>query len=60
MIVKPSLFKCAITPRSQHHAEIVRQQYIDSTPVFERFEQHLTPEDEAFLNEQRCELGIYV
>ncbi|KAG8997242.1 hypothetical protein FRB90_012552 [Tulasnella sp. 427] len=49
----PNPFKCEIVPRSQHHKEIIERQFAEATEVFERFEHELSPEDRAFVKEQR-------
>ena len=53
MATQPHPFECGITPRSERHAEIIKQQFMESTPIFERYEHQLSPEDRAFVKSQR-------
>lgn len=48
-------FPADIRPRSRKHAEIIAQNFIDSTPTCLPFEQELSPEDEAFIKNLRDE-----
>lgn len=42
-------FKCNIVVRSARHAEVIRQNFLDSTPTFAPFEVGIVDEDKAFL-----------
>ncbi|KAG8886909.1 hypothetical protein FRB98_000784 [Tulasnella sp. 332] len=45
----PAPWRCDVRPRSARHAAVIRQEFIDSTPVFEDFERELEGEDKAWL-----------
>lgn len=40
----PKHFPCLLTPRSEHHAHLIRTAYADCRPVFEMFEHELSQE----------------
>nr|BAK09482.1 cytochrome P450 [Postia placenta] len=48
----PNPFKCDINPRSRHHEEIVRRDFIASRDAFLPFEHNLSASDKAFIREQ--------
>ena len=56
MAIQPNPFQCGITARSGRHAEIIQQNFMESTPTFERYEHQLSAEDRAFVKNQREEL----
>ncbi|CUA66986.1 O-methylsterigmatocystin oxidoreductase [Rhizoctonia solani] len=49
----PNPFKCKITPRSAHHAEIIEHDFAAAGPAFEPFERDLREEDLAYIATQR-------
>ena len=56
ILTGPNRFDCDITPRSAHHVEIIRQDFLHASSVFETFEHGLSPEDRAFVSQTRDEL----
>jgi hypothetical protein len=56
MLTSPNRFDCVITPRSAHHVEIIKQNYLHASSTFEPFEHGLSPEDRAFVSQTRDEL----
>ncbi|KAG9019271.1 hypothetical protein FRB90_004540 [Tulasnella sp. 427] len=53
-------FPADIRPRSRKHAEIITQNFIESTPVCLPFEQELTLEDQAFVKNLRDDAAQYM
>ncbi|CAE6388327.1 unnamed protein product [Rhizoctonia solani] len=49
----PNPFKCKISPRSAHHAEIIEHDFAAAGPAFEPFERDLREEDLAYIATQR-------
>ncbi|KAJ7170769.1 cytochrome P450 [Mycena crocata] len=49
----PNLFKCEITPRSPDHARIIRQQFMDYTPLFQAYEREISADDLKFVEALR-------
>ncbi|CAE7173942.1 unnamed protein product [Rhizoctonia solani] len=49
----PNPFKCKITPRTAHHAEIIEHDFAAAAPAFEPFERDLREEDLAYIAAQR-------
>ncbi|KAG8733043.1 hypothetical protein FRC11_009045 [Ceratobasidium sp. 423] len=49
----PNPFKCKITPRSTHHAEIIEHDFAAAGLAFEPFERDLREEDLAYIATQR-------
>ncbi|CAE6487691.1 unnamed protein product [Rhizoctonia solani] len=49
----PNPFKCKITPRTAHHAEIIEHDFAAAGPAFEPFERDLREEDLAYIATQR-------
>jgi len=56
MLTSPNRFDCVITPRSAHHVEVIKQNYLHASSAFEPFEHGLSPEDRAFVSQTRDEL----
>ncbi|KAG8939383.1 hypothetical protein FRC03_006337 [Tulasnella sp. 419] len=52
----PLPFKCKLKIRSSRHAEIIKQNYIHATPVFEQFERELSKEDRDYVERVRAGL----
>ncbi|KAG8957583.1 hypothetical protein FRC03_009995 [Tulasnella sp. 419] len=52
----PMPYKCSIRTRSQRHGELIKQDYINSTQVFEQFEGELSEEDHVYVNNVRTRL----
>jgi len=49
----PMPFKCAITPRSAHHAEMIKHEFAAAEEAFAPYEHGLREEDRAVLQAQR-------
>ena len=56
ILTGPSRFECEITPRSSHHAEIIKREFFGATQTFEPFEQQLDPGDREFVGKLRRDL----
>ncbi|KAG8948783.1 hypothetical protein FRC03_000574, partial [Tulasnella sp. 419] len=52
----PLPYKCKINTRSQRLKELFKQNYLNSTPVFEQFEGELSDEDRIFVENVRSRL----
>ncbi|KAF8599129.1 cytochrome P450 [Ceratobasidium sp. AG-I] len=52
----PNPFRCMITPRSKHHAEMVKQEFAAAEATFAPYEHGLGKEDRAFIEARRREL----
>lgn len=50
----PNPFECDIRPRSQRHAQVIREKFTESVHVCAPFEQELDEEDVAFLQAARA------
>ncbi|KAG8910026.1 hypothetical protein FRC02_007427 [Tulasnella sp. 418] len=50
----PLPFKCKITTRSIRRAELIKQNYTQFTPVFEKFERELSKEDREHIEKVRA------
>lgn len=53
LFTAPNRFDCSITPRSDHHAMIIKRDFLDAIRVFEPFEHNLDAGDKIFVQEQR-------
>jgi hypothetical protein len=51
--MSPAPFKCTITPRSTHHAELIEHEFAASEEAFAPYEHGLNEEDRAFVQAQR-------
>ncbi|KAJ6573872.1 cytochrome P450 [Mycena vulgaris] len=49
----PNPFKCKITPRTPGHAQLIRKQFMEYTPLFQAYEREISPEDLKFVEELR-------
>jgi hypothetical protein len=49
----PAPFKCIITPRSAHHAEVIEHDFDAAEEAFTPYEHGLREDDRAFLAAQR-------
>jgi len=56
--ISPRPFQCRIVPRSEKHAELVREEFLRASDAFEPFEGRLSPDDKAFVNKQREEVRL--
>ncbi|KAG8939754.1 hypothetical protein FRC03_006077 [Tulasnella sp. 419] len=52
----PLPYKCKIKTRSTRHADIIKQNYSNSTAIFESFERELTAEDREYVDAVRARL----
>jgi hypothetical protein len=57
ILTGPSRFECEITPRSSHHAEVIKRELFDATQIFEPFEQQLDSADQDFVGKLRRDLA---
>ena len=57
ILVGPNRFECEITPRSSHRAEVIRQELLGATQIFESFEQQLDSADQEFVAQLRRDLA---
>lgn len=53
----PAPFECDIQPRSSRHAIIIRQDFVNATPVCSEYEQELEEDDRDWLAQVRQEAG---
>ncbi|CAL1702663.1 unnamed protein product [Somion occarium] len=51
LTIRPKPFKCNIQPRSDKHAELIREAYAHARPTFSMFEQELTPSEQKFVED---------
>ena len=56
ILTGPSRFQCEITPRSSHHAEVVKREFLAAAQAFEPFEHQLDPADREFVGNLRQDL----
>lgn len=56
IITFPEPFKCTITPRSEHHAEIIKHEFAAADAAFAPYEHGLREEDKAFIEARRRQL----
>ncbi|KAI0088621.1 cytochrome P450 [Irpex rosettiformis] len=49
----PNPFQFTIKPRSAKHAEIIRQRFLEATPILQQFEHGISDDDAAFLSDIR-------
>lgn len=57
ILTGPSRFECEITPRSSHHAEVIKREFLGATQTFEPFEQQLDSSDREFVDKLRRDLA---
>ncbi|KAF9647627.1 cytochrome P450 [Thelephora ganbajun] len=57
ILTGPSRFECEIAPRSSHHAEVIRREFLSATQIFEVFEQQLDSADREFVGKLRRDLA---
>lgn len=57
ILTGPSRFECEITPRSSHHAEVIKRELLGATQTFESFEQQLDSADQEFVTQLRRDLA---
>jgi hypothetical protein len=57
ILTGPNRFECEITPRSIHHAEVIKRELLDATQIFEPFEQQLDSADQEFVTRLRRDLA---
>jgi len=57
ILTGPSRFECEITPRSSHHAEVIKREFLGATQTFESFEQQLDSGDREFVGKLRRDLA---
>ena len=57
ILTGPNRFECEITPRSIHHAEVIKRELLGATQIFEPFEQQLDPADQEFVAQLRRDLA---
>jgi hypothetical protein len=49
----PNKFDSNIVPRSTHHANVIRKQFVNCIPNYEAYEKEISKEDKAFVDELR-------
>lgn len=57
ILTGPNRFECEIAPRSSHHAEVIKQEFLGAAQVFEPFEQQLATADREFVDKLRQDLA---
>ena len=57
ILTGPNKFECEITPRSSHHAEVIKREFLAATQAFEPFEQQLDSADREFVGKLRRDLA---
>ena len=57
LLTGPSRFRCEITPRSSHHAGVIKREFLAATQSFEPFEQELDSADREFVGKVRRDLA---
>jgi hypothetical protein len=55
ILTGPKPYELSITPRSEQHARIIREQYADVIPTFSPYEHRLSDEDKEWLLRTRRE-----
>lgn len=53
LAVRPEPFRCTITPRTPHHAEIIEHEFAAAAAAFKPYEHGLREEDKLFVESQR-------